>query len=451
MLFHPIYRAFLSILFAFSVYGFTICPALAHENQSHLHNATPGSAAHDPRPTPVPDRIVLTWKTDPATSQAVTWRTDASVVEATVEIAPADGSPGFVQNAQKIQARTDSLETENGLAHYHSTNLTGLTPATLYAYRVGSGNIWSEWFHFRTASTKAEPFSFIYFGDAQNNLLSLWSRTIRSAYADAPKASFMIHAGDLINRANVDGEWSEWFRAGSWIHATIPGIPTPGNHEYANNKEGVRQISHLWRPQFTLPEMLEGLEELVYYIDYQGTRIISLNSNEKREEQAAWLETVLKNNPNRWTVITFHHPIYSTGKGRDNAALRNLWKPLFDKYRVDLVLQGHDHTYARGQNLPQGANKRDLKSGTMYVVSVSGPKMYYLTPNQWWDRAAENTQLYQIITIHNNTLSYRAVTATGEPYDAFELTKRHNGPNKLKNQIPGTPERRHENTPGGRK
>ena len=48
---------------------------------------------------------------------------------------------------------------------------------------------WSEWVHARTASDKPEPFSFIYFGDAQNDVKSLWSRVIRGAYSDAPKAA----------------------------------------------------------------------------------------------------------------------------------------------------------------------------------------------------------------------------------------------------------------------
>ena len=87
---------------------------------------------------------------------------------------------------------------------------------------MGSGDVWSEWFHFRTAHEGPAPFSFIYFGDAQVNILSLWSRTLRSAYADAPHAAFMIHAGDLINRAQRDVEWGEWFEAGDWIQSTVP-------------------------------------------------------------------------------------------------------------------------------------------------------------------------------------------------------------------------------------
>ena len=34
-------------------------------------------AAH--APTPLPDRVVLTWEGDPSTTQSVTWRTDVSV------------------------------------------------------------------------------------------------------------------------------------------------------------------------------------------------------------------------------------------------------------------------------------------------------------------------------------------------------------------------------------
>jgi acid phosphatase type 7 len=383
-----------------------------------------------------PENIVLNWKEDPATTQAVTWRTDASVNEGFAEITLADAAPTFFINAKRIKAQTESQETENGTKYYHSANFDSLKPNTLYAYRVGTEEHWSEWFHFKTAGNGKEPFSFIYFGDAQNNVLSLWSRAIREAYSEAPRAKFMIHAGDLINRANADSEWREWFDAGDWIHAMVPGIPTPGNHEYDKGVTG-KTLSKFWRPNFTLPENgIAGLEESVYYLDYQNIRIISLNSNEQVEEQVPWLEAVLKNNPQRWTVLTYHHPIYSSGNGRDNKELRELWKPVFDKYRVDIALQGHDHTYARGRNLTSGSNVKDNSGGTMYVVSVSGPKMYKIVQERWMDRAAENTQLFQVITIDNDTLRYKAMTVTGQLYDAFDLVKQDNKINKLVDKLP---------------
>ena len=131
-------------------------------------------------------------------------------------------------------------------------------------------------------------------------------------------------------------------------------------------------------------------------------------------------------------MLTFHHPVHSVARGRDNPDLRSTWQPLFDRYKVDLVLQGHDHTYARSgprlyDNLPSGEQVRRDVAGTVYVVSVSGPKMYELLPEPWMLRSAENTQLYQIIKVNGDRLDFQARTATGALYDAFVLRKRAPG------------------------
>jgi 3',5'-cyclic AMP phosphodiesterase CpdA len=418
--------------------------ARGHEDEDHAPDRVADKVVH--WPTAVPDRILLSWEGGPATSQAVTWRTDDTVKRAFAEVAEAEDGPLFGFKARRVDAVTSPLETNLGSAHFHSAVFKDLKPKTKYAYRVGDGENWSEWSQFTTAADKPEPFAFVYFGDAQNELKSLWSRVVREAYRDAPKAAFMLHAGDLVNRAANDAEWGEWFYAASHIHRMVPCIATPGNHEYASGDDG-RMLAAHWRPTFAFPENgPEGLKETVYWIDYQGVRVISLNSNEKQEEQVAWLEQVLGDNPNRWTVLTFHHPIYSASKGRDNASLRAKWQPVFDKYRVDLVLQGHDHAYARSglmtQNVPTGATNFDSKAGTLYVVSVSGPKMYTLDREPFMRRGAEYTQLYQIITIDGDELRYEARTATGRLYDAFTLRKREGQPNELIDQIPDTPENR---------
>ncbi len=402
------------------------------------------------RPTPVPDRIILTWSDDPATTVNVTWRTSVDVAQSIGQYAEAsslvgDMQFGDVKHAQQVAGSLESFTSDLGEAHVHSLKLANLKPATTYAYRVGDGLNWSEWFHFTTAADKPAPFSFIYFGDAQNAVRSLWSRVVREAHSEAPRAAFMLHAGDLINRANADNEWGEWFSAGGFLNAMIPSIATPGNHEYGLSVAGSQLTGH-WRPQFAFPlNGPPGLEETAYYLDYQGARIISLNSNERQQEQIAWLEEVLKNNPHRWTIVTFHHPVYSAAKDRDNGNIRNWWKPLFDKYGVDLVLQGHDHTYARSAkggpknvNVPDGV--RGQQANTVYVVSVSGPKMYPLGDAWQVSRNASGVQLYQVIKVFPERVQYEARLATGELYDAFTLNYRADQPNELIEQTPPTPE-----------
>ncbi len=307
------------------------------------------------KPTAMPDRVILTLIGDSATERAVTWRTSMDVQTPMAEIGVADATPDFPTRARQIKAITQPLKTDLNEALFHSVRFVGLSPATTYAYRVGDGDNWSEWHHFKTAATNAEPFSFIYFGDAQNNLRSMWSRVVRQAFRQAPQAAFLLHAGDLVNSAQADEEWGQWFTAGSWVNAVMPNVAIPGNHEQFKREDGTRRLSHHWRTQFELPlNGPAGLEETCFTFVYHNTRFVALNSNEQLDVQAKWLDDLLEKDNSKWVICAFHHPIYSTAKDRDNPLLRATWKPIFDKHRVDLVLQGHDHSYGRtGFEVPE--------------------------------------------------------------------------------------------------
>ncbi|MEM6763676.1 MAG: metallophosphoesterase family protein [Bacteroidota bacterium] len=386
-------------------------------------------------PRAIPDRIILTMEDDPATSMSVTWRTDTTITKGVARISVADASPDFRKNASVVYSTTTRLETDANVAHYHTVTFKKLKPETQYAYRVGSREGWSEWFQFTTASKAKKPISFIYFGDAQNDLKSLWSRAIRGAFVKLPEADFMLHAGDLINNCKNDAEWGEWFYAGGWMYGMIPSLATPGNHEYYRTLDGEKKLTKYWNPSFAFPQNgPRGFKETVYYIDYQGVRFISLDTramqakSENIDIQAEWLENVLSRSKNKWVIVMQHHPIYSLRSGRDNPEMREKLEPLYNKYQVDLVLQGHDHTYGRGKNIPEGMNI--LEGGSpVYVVSISGPKMYDLSTSDWMDRVASNTQLFQTINIDGDTLTYKAFLVTGELYDSFALIKRKNDTN----------------------
>ncbi len=397
--------------------------------------------------TEIPDRIVLNVTADLSTSASVTWRTSSEIPAGAAQIAVADANPAFTETVRTLDAVTESLDFEDVKAHYHSVTFTDLRPHTTYVYRVGNGDHWSEWIQFKTAGKADDKLTFLYFGDVQARILPLWSQVVRRAYRMAPEARLALYAGDLVNRANRDVEWDEWFTAGGFIHSEIPVMPTPGNHDHGDTEAGEDLLSVFWRPQFTLPENgPAGLEESCYYIDVQGVRFISLNterfdvSKADRKHQREWLEQVLASSPSKWNCVLMHHPVYSTKRNRDNKTLRKDLKPLFDKYRVDLVLQGHDHTYVRGmERIPMD---RGQTSGTMYVVSVSGPKLSDVLPADWMERTAGHTQLFHIVEVDGDTLRFKTFTATGECYDAFELHKTAGEANRLVNQIPAdVPER----------
>ncbi|MEN3157934.1 metallophosphoesterase family protein [Alkalimonas sp. NCh-2] len=386
--------------------------------------------------TAFPDRIVLTPTQTPAHSQFINWRTNHAVVLAELELTEAVDGPGLHQTAVRFEGKTQALQTDNGLAHHHQVLVTGLQPDTLYAYRVRGQHTWSEWLQFRTAHADFVPFQFIYFGDAQNALKSHFSRVARAALLQAPNASLMLHAGDLVNSRYgiLDNEWGEWFDASGWQARMINQLVTTGNHEYVqlDPASDSRTLVPQFPAQFSVPGNGPApLQDTVFYVDYQGVRFISLNSTEALMNeamarlQAEWLEQVLQQNQARWTVVTYHHPMFSVSKGRDNERLRHYWQPLFARYGVDLVLQGHDHVY--GRNVSEGKNAQ--QAGTVYLVSVAGPKMYLVSDDakRQMQPVAEDTQLFQVISVEENQLHYQALTATGRLYDAFSLLRQADG------------------------
>lgn len=437
---------FFPLIFILGIYACKKSTNHLHHTHDHIYSKYGPTIF----PTTHPDQIILNLTENPLSSVSVNWRTDTTVLAGSVQISEATHGPEFREAPRTIAGEvnyfTNKYESEPRVtANFHSVLIDGLQPGITYVYRVGGDTTWSEWFQFTIPDPSTDGISFIYFGDAQNDVKSMWSRVIRQAYGTMPNVDFMLHAGDLINRSARDIEWAEWFYAGGFIHAMIPSIMTPGNHEYKNVV-----LAPQWRAQFSLPSNgPPGLEETCFQINYPDLKVISLDaeqmdeSEEYSQAQAVWLDSILKTDAKKWTVITLHYPLFSTKADRDNVELRATLKPIFDKYQVDIVLQGHDHAYGRGtaKNEATGANLRDELSGTMYVVSVSGPKMYEVGEKAWMDRRAANTQLYQIITIKNELLSYSAYTAVGDLYDAFDLIKIKDKPNKLVNKIPKNIER----------
>ena len=136
---------------------------VSHDNWK----ATKLSEAIAHAPSVLPDRVVLTWNNDPATTQSVTWRTDTSVINGYAQFGVASVS-GRTMEITELKAQTTLFKSDINDAHYHNVTFTNLEPNTLYAYRIGDGENWTEFYHFKTANLKPEPFSFIYFGDAQN-------------------------------------------------------------------------------------------------------------------------------------------------------------------------------------------------------------------------------------------------------------------------------------------
>ena len=393
----------------------------------------------------MPEHVVLNWGGSPADCQNITWRTSSPAARPVAEVALATAAPYDTTGLREVAAEVQPVKALDGETYtYYTAYVKNLRPNTLYRYRVGSAQHgFSAWYQFTTAPAQPELFSFLYLGDIQNDIRSWGTRTIWEAFKKKPDARFMLFAGDCVDHGHSSSEWNEWFDALGQLPAQLPLVPVAGNHEYDPLQSGSEEeaISLFWRPQFALPENgPDGMEESVYYIDYPGMRLVVLNSllaisdTDALDRQTVWLRSVLEDNPQKWTVVSFHHPLFSARDGShgDYPSLREHWWPVLEQYNVDLVLMGHDHMYGRSSRQRKTITVPAGHTGPVYVVSVAGPKMYGMDEaRRWADRVAVNAQLYQVVSIDGDTLEFKTYTADNVLYDAFVLSKTSDGYNRM--------------------
>jgi hypothetical protein len=372
---------------------------------------------------PQPDQIVLTWAADPTTTQTVQWRGSTAITAGQVKFQLADGSGEITTLDAELSVLEDRFLVNDPLCHRFTATMEGLQPDTEYKYQVGNlpDGHWSEWATFRTAPDKVKPFQFVYMGDAQNGLDD-WGRLVRGCFEKFPEAHFYIMAGDLVNRGNDRDDWDLLFHNGSPVYRHRQLVPSLGNHEMGGIRNPWMYLSLFDLPENGSPKI--GPERS-YSLRYSNALFIVLDSNDKLKEQAEWLEETLASTDAKWKFVVYHHPAYSSGPQRDNILLRDTWTPIFDKYHVDLALQGHDHAYLRTYPMYDQKRVAQPKDGTIYIVSVSGPKFYDQDPRDYTEVGFTKSNVFQLldIQIEGNKLTYHSYDEAGNVKDSFVIEK----------------------------
>ena len=377
--------------------------------------------------TPQPDQLHLTWSGDPQTTQTFQWRTSPDVKQGALMYQKKALTNRFKPTSlQRVEAETRVMETPNiindPVINLHKVELNGLEPDTTYVYSVGDGTEdgWTELQEFTTAPNKVKPFSFIYMGDAQNNLYR-WGSLLQLAHRQRPDAAFYIMAGDLVDKGNDRDDWDGFWYNCDDIYAQKQLVPAIGNHE--NQGGHPTMYLELMNLLENGPDNVE--KERAYSFEYSNALFVVLDTNIDPKSQTAWLERTLAETKATWKFAIYHHPAYSSAPSRDNADIRKLWGDIFDKYHVDLALQGHDHAYLR--TFPMKGAKRvgSPKEGTVYIVSVSGTKFYSQDKRDYTEFGMTNTPTFQALDlqINGDRLIYRAYDFKGDMRDELIIDK----------------------------
>ncbi len=366
--------------------------------------------------TDLPKHIRLTYRGDPASTLVITWQTTTPIGGDVVlyDTVPRGGDPSQYTHT------VDGLHhTYSGASGYiHTVELTSLEPDTSYYFICGGSGNYSEERAFKTAPQGASDLRFVAGGDSRTNPDD---RTQVSEAMRHFNPSFVLHSGDMVEAGSMQSLWDTWFTDvdENWVGDngdTFPIIPCLGNHE--------RNATNYYE-QFTLP----GNEQW-YYLDWGPTlRIIVLNSEatptQISTDQANWLRTVLySTSENKWKIVMFHRNLYYSGGASNATDLITYWLPLFDKYHVDIVLQGHTHHYHRTKPMKNNTCVTSYENGTMYLTSGAwGAPLYdYVEqPYSAYGKKALHFMLFQLY--QNGTLHLEAKDVAGSTFDEVTLSK----------------------------
>lgn len=116
--------------------------------------------------------------------------------------------------------------------------------------------------------------------------------------------------------------------------------------------------------------------------------------------QRDWLKTQLQQSRARWKIVVLHHPLFSIRSASRNLIQRWVFNSLLEDYGVDLVLQAHEHNYAR-----MTAHEDGVATTPVYTVSHCSPKNYDLYQNERYDRFGTESRYYQTIDLSGDTLT----------------------------------------------
>lgn len=166
-------------------------------------------------------------------------------------------------------------------------------------------------------------------------------------------------------RESYEPSWGQFLGK---THAAV------GNHEYMRDPNA--------RGFFEYFGSSAGPSTTGYYsFDLGAWHLIALNSNcdfvggcTTGSKQERWLRRDLAENAHLCTLAFWHHPLFSSSIHGTNGFVRDLWSTLYE-YRVDVVLNGHDHVYERFA--PQDPHGNAARTGIRQFVVGSGGKEHY--------------------------------------------------------------------------
>jgi hypothetical protein len=357
---------------------------------------------------PTPRLVHLGLVGDPQTSMVAQWRTADETTRAT-EIRYAAGADlaadQLTQTATGITFAYRSTGAQ--LVRVHQAHLCGLTAGTTYSYQVGSAEHYSPVYSFTTApDVAAHPDAEVvlgFVGDSRDGY-DVWAQLVGLIQARTP--DLILFSGDAVTVGLTQYEWEEFFGRAEDLLARVPMVSAHGNHE-------VNAVNYY--SQLAMPGDQEN-----FGIDYGHAHITIANDSpdDIGKLAGAYKDAIAADfeasKTARWKLFMHHQPMWSAStRHGSSTTLQEAWGPLIDQYKIDLVLNGHDHDYEVSKPLVGGQVQASNADATVYVVAGGAGAELYGNGTDYFTAYSEKTYSAAILSVRRDSMIMDAFRPDG--------------------------------------
>ena len=231
--------------------------------------------------------------------------------------------------------------------------------------------------------------------------------TQMSAWHERFPFTFVVMVGDNLYGAERPQDFQAKFEAPykALLDNGVKFYASLGNHDSREQR-------------YYKPFNMDGKLYYTFKAPKQDVRFFALESTYMDDAQLKWVDDALKSSNEKWKICFFHHPLYSSAKTHGSELkLRAVLEPMFLKYDVSLVLNGHDHVYERIK--PQ--------NGIQYFVTGSGGQLRdgdLRKGSPLTAKGDDTDRVFMLMEINGDDLWYASINQTGKVIDSGSMTRR---------------------------
>ncbi|WP_405606244.1 metallophosphoesterase [Polaribacter sp. Asnod1-A03] len=294
-----------------------------------------------------------------STSVIVKWRTDIA-------------TESVVNYGTKLDSLSNNKINKDKTTE-HQVNLSNLLPNTKYYFNIGNQkevlaeSISGDMYVITAPKVGTDQFVRAWIlGDPGTDNKS--QRSVRDAYykyvatdsTNTGKTDMMLFLGDNAYSSGTDKEYQlAFFDVYNEMLKKSVAWSCLGNHDGYSSDSDTQ--SGPYYDIFTFPKKAEAGgtasgTEAYYSFNYANIHFIILDSHHSSravgDAMYNWALSDIQNTKQDWIVTLFHHPAYSKGSHDSDVEdrlieMRENFMPMLEANGVDLVLNGHSHSYER--------------------------------------------------------------------------------------------------------